>query len=234
MCNFPDIQYTNKFEPLSGNILPEGPRTMFNLICSKGFLNNNYLIDNGIINMTKLEEVIVNKIKNCKENIYASNNQLLEIFCLIQIWGGMSGRNIFVMGDGLKWEKIAGAYKQLVVSCINTPVPGPNENPLVIAKNSIENINKAIEAFYYDENVHNISTSFITKHTRFWLCMNIPNNPLPIYDSTFANRLMGRAGVYLRNLKQYWNCMIDKAEEKGVSLLALERQLFIYYQNHPQ
>ena len=38
----------------------------------------------------------------------------------------------------------------------------------------------------------------ITKHTRFWLCMN---NPLPIYDSTFANRLMGRAGVYLRNLK---------------------------------
>lgn len=67
----------------------------------------------------------------------------------------------------------------------------------------------------------------ITKHTRFWLCINNPNNPLPMYDSTFANRLMGRACVYLRIFKLAQACkaideMRQQSEENGNSEMTLD------------
>lgn len=78
-----------------------------------------------------------------------------------------------------------------------------------------------------------MGVAFTTKHVRFWMHKNLPDNMLPIYDSTFSENLTheGRYAT-IKHLKPFWIAMIKKSEESDIGLTSLERQLFNYYQSN--
>lgn len=208
MCFFPNIEYNAEVPPLNAgqDRLPNGVMAMINI------LNNRQIWPNldKINNMTRLENRIINLINNYNNN---PDEYLLEIFHLIQIWGGRTGRNVYVMNGGIAHNLNMQAYRNLVDVCINQD-------------STNEEIYDASYTFYI--NTNQIGISFITKHVRFWNMRARGNNALPIYDTIMAINIMNTQPRF-NNLLHYWNCMIVKALEEGINILALERQLFNYF-----
>lgn len=230
MCIFPNIMYVDDFVPLNNlPTLPASPKAMFTLLVNKGIVPANYLVNMGVANMNQLEEKIFKKVKDFQW----TDEELFDIFCLIHIWGGISGRNIFLrhIDHGrFNWSAIVGYYRNMVNMCLATSKPDTNTTGIDAALNSVPEIYKAINDFH--GKVKWIGAAFLTKHTRFWLTKNNPQNPLPIYDKTFSVNVMGISPNYpaqIPDIIPYWHCMIDKARMENVSLLSLERQLFAYF-----
>ena len=169
---------------------------------------------NGIESDNDLEQLIIERIKS-----HQSGDNLEEIFHLIQIWGGNSGRGIYVFDNGFKWEEIAPHYKELVDACLSTK--DINEEFISNLVETVKRFNKLIK---------NLNVSFITKHTRYWLYRNLELNALPIYDSIMANYVMQKA-INIKDLHEYWKVMIAKANQLGIGLVPLERQIFKYAYN---
>lgn len=230
MAIFPDIDYNDEFERLRPSDknnwqLPSRVRAMLTILKKERIVDGNYLSD--ITDMEALENLIVQKICSYKDH---SNEQLREIFCHIHIWGGASGRGIFVRGDKFNWDKISQSYKKLVGICLNTTIQSPNVMDFNHIEDIVEPIYDAMVEFHGSNGVHDIGASFLTKHTRFWLIKNSPKNPLPIYDKVFAQNIMDKNhGAVFNGIKPFWKCMIKKAHQENVSLLALERQLYNYF-----
>lgn len=222
MCNFPAIQYDPNFEGLRNQKIPQSTYTYLK---KNGIVVDDHFLD-GIPNMKKLEEYINKKIQSYNGN---DDNTLYDIFRLIHIWGGDWGKVVFWNNIPFeeKWENgIKKQYILLVKTCMGVMVD--KEAPLNIKKNNIDTVFNAVQTI--KDNVCGLDVSFITKHTRFWLQKNNKENPLPIFDNIIAKGLFNnKAKITL--LKQYWNCMIYKALSlnNGMSLLALERQLFNYF-----
>ena len=222
MCHFPNINYQAEFVILENewvHVLPPSPRALYTLLQNKHLVDARFL--DGIHNMEELEYEIFNCV-----DYYPENSVSLErIFYLIQIWGGRTGRGLFINQD-FDWSVFSPAYTKLVNVCRNI------EN---LDGNTCEAVFSAITSFI--ENLHEIEykgmgVAFITKHTRFWMHRNLPNDMLPIYDSTFSNHIMHRGNsATLRDLPIFWSGMIKKATEESISLTALERQLFNHFQN---
>ena len=239
MCNFPIIDYPEDVKSLYASEgiqgLPESPQKMINILKKKKLIDDQLL--SGINNMDALEERIINKIRKYSDN----EKDLRDIFCLIHIWGGISGRNVFVMHGGLKWEKLYPLYDKFAKDCQSIKIEINSNRKDII--NFIDRVYSMISNFYNydiiqnrgikinanDKAVHDIGISFLTKHTMFWLIRNNPENPLPIYDSTLACGLMCNPKVEWDDLKRYWMCMIYKARQENVCLRALERTLYNYY-----
>ena len=220
MCNFPNIQFVNDFAPLQGgivNIIPPSPRAMFTNLLHKGIIDNRFL--EGIHNMAELELAIFELIDHYPEN----NASLERIFHLIQIWGGRMGKGIYNLQE-FHWDDIEPIYKPFIdefrtLTAINEATLGEAE--------------RAVENYYYSLrsiNYRGMGVAFITKHSRFWMHRNLPDMMLPIYDSTFSYNVMQRGrSANLKDLPDYWNAMVAKARQEGVSLTSMERQLFNYF-----
>lgn len=218
VCNFPNIEYSNSFTTLRGeddNVRPV-PRSMITLLSGQGthpefhFIKENFSeqFDNDI---NKLEQNIFDCVCG-----YHHGDDLESIFHKIQIWGGITGRNIYVR-QNFSWSSIAPKYQNLVDACLNI-------NDL-----SEESIVRLYDAFVRFNEVKNIGVSFITKHIHFWTYVNLKQDAFPIFDKVMSENLLGER-VNFRNLKVYWRYMITKAKEENVNLMSLERQLFNYYQ----
>ncbi len=220
MCNFPNIQYDPNFAGLSKQKIPQGTYTYLK---NKGIVNDHLL--DGIPGMKKLEEHINEKIKNYNGN---DDKSLYDIFCLIHIWGGDWGKVVFWSNHPFKkiWENnIKEQYHLLVKTCLG--ITADKDAPLNICKNDIYTVLNSVQTI--KDNVSGLGVSFITKHTRFWLQRNNEKNPLPIFDNIMANGLLNSAAD-ITLLKQYWNCMIEKAVSiPEMTLLSLERQLFNFF-----
>jgi hypothetical protein len=227
---FPPIKYTIDTPPLSmEDSLPSHSRAMYKILRDRKIIDRNYLEKHNINNIDSLESFIFGKINNYKIESH-DYQELKEIFCLIHIWGGNTGRNIFIQGGtGFNWNKISIPYEKLVIACCEI-IPD-SQNTLNISSEQMDKVFNAIITFHNDKNVNGIGPSFLTKHTRFWLHKNNPNNPLTIYDLNMT-KVMDKKGVYFSTIQSYWRKMIEKANIENVSLLALERQIFIYYQGN--
>ncbi len=229
MCNFPNIQYVDIFQPLANPLnnncgLPKGPRAMYTLLVNKHFLPANFL-DIQNINMAQLECTINQRI--CDYG--ATDPELKEIFCLIHIWGGNTGRRVFTMNPNPDMNNILIYYRDFVNVCLNTPVPTEDtlDAKLDVAQNCVLTMYNAIWNLH--SRIKGLGPAFLTKHARFWLTKNNPLNPLPIYDSTFAEHIMGHGphcNARFKDIIPFWNGMIAQAREVRISLLSLERQLF--------
>ena len=150
---------------------------------------------------------------------YEQGDSLESIFHLIQTWGGITGRGIYVRGDGFDWSSIEPAYNVLVNTCLNTHS---------VNEESISTLVSAVEQF--DKDVRHLGVSFITKHTRFWLHKTLGAfNALPIYDRIMATKLMGKDEANIKDLAEYWEVMHEKHCLLQVDLASLERQIFLYY-----
>lgn len=91
---------------------------------------------------------------------------------------------------------------------------------------TINEMVKAVKDF--NKSVKNISVAFITKHTRYWMHRTLGMDALPIYDSIMAIHVMQRGVPSVSDLSEYWKVMVAKAEQLGIGLVPLERQIFKY------
>lgn len=207
---FPNIDYKDEKIPLKDDgELSSSVQAMKTLLVKMNIINENLF--NGIASDDDLEQLIIERIKS-----HQSGDNLEEIFHLIQIWGGNSGRGVYVFSKGLNWEEIAPHYKKLVDICLS--IKDINEE-------FISNLFEGVKEF--NKSVKNLNVAFITKHTRYWLYRNLGLNALPIYDSIMANYVMQKI-IDIKDLQEYWRVMIAKANQLGIGLVPLERQIFKY------
>lgn len=192
--------------PLVQNSLPT---VMINLLSDKGF-HREWM--NGIDTLEVLEQEIFKLI----ENYAQAKEERLRIFHLIQIWGGFSGRNIYLNSkDGFNWDEIDPQYEKLINVCRS------------IKDHSLDSRGKVLKAIKeFNKSVKGIGISFITKHTRFWLYNGTGDNMLPIFDSIMAIGYMKDNNISYKRLKLYWGRIIGEADEKKVSLAEYERMIF--------
>ena len=130
---------------------------------------------------------------------------LTKIFIWIQLWGGNSGRTIFIRGKG--WPE--------------------NFETTIYAKavNEIQS-GKYIDALETLNSLYGVSTAFSTKHIHFW-----SKADAPIYDSIIAAIIFGRKGTQIRAKEYplYINALDKLVEElnlEGVDRSSIERNLF--------
>ena len=210
--SFPEINYRIP-APILGvdGVLPKGPRRMITLLTNRGILQPGEMA--AIHDMQQLEQDILARIK-----AYQPGDAPLPIFHRIQIWGGSTGRNIYTRNGGFCSENVIPHYLTLINGCNHIVDLNP------------ESLNAAFDIIHvFNANVRNIGVSFITKHTRFWLSKTLGENALPIYDTVMANNIMEQNKAKEQDIVPYWNQMIAQAEDEGISLVALERILFHYF-----
>ena len=185
----------------------------------------------SIKEIRSLEERINKKVK--KYELTRNANQLEEIFHLIHLWGGNTGRNIYVMGGGFNKNIKISSYKKLIDTAIDFSGIDELVNQISIFKTKSSNI----------------CTPFITKHTRFFSQRNKLLPFLPIYDSLLSEGLMQKWSNKYKKYKKlnipnspakksgqdelsfYWMNMVELSNELKMSLNKLERILFNHFRN---
>jgi hypothetical protein len=141
-------------------------------------------------------------------NEYHNNpaDQLLtKIFIWIQLWGGNSGRSVFIRGYGWPQNFNICQYSNAVHEIMN----GNFGNALTILNG-----------------IYGISTAFSTKHIHFW-----SNATAPIYDSIIAAIIFGRNQNQVRSHEYlpYINgldLLINEINNNQVTRSSIERNLF--------
>ena len=164
----------------------------------------------------KVISVLEDKIFKKVDAYYVSQNlELLEeIFHCVQLWGGVTGRNIYVRGKGFADNFNLISYEKLA-------------NKI----NVISNLRDAVKALqeFKSANKH-INVSFITKHSRFMSARNEIFGQLPIYDSILSKNIMNKNPTF-KDLHHYWEEMINLSKEYNISLKELERIIFNYFRD---
>lgn len=210
--HFPDLDYNNEFGRLndSTNVFSQSVRAMITLLSDRKILPP-HLCDN-----LKTDDDIENKIF---EMILSEDyeDKLQDIFNLIQTWGGIAGRHIYIRDRGFNWGEILSKYKILVDECLR--VNEVNETTISRLSKVVKDINASVKY---------LGPSFITKHVRFWLYRNLRLNALPIYDSIMAKIIMSKQSAQIGNLEEYWLLMYYKSMELNIDLMPLERQIWKY------
>ena len=209
--NFPNIKYVPELiDLIDKDSLSRPVKAMITLLSKKNIITQDFCSD-----FKKDDDVEKEILRRIKE--YSPGDNLEEIFHLIQIWGGATGRNIYIFDVGFCWDKVLEQYTRLVEACLSVSD---------ISDSSINTLVDAVNKF--DQSVAHMGVAFITKHTRFWLNRTLGNNALPIYDSIMANCIMRKNSVETKHLSEYWSVMIAKAQQLGIGLMPLERQIFKY------
>lgn len=181
-------------------------------------VDEQYLVDldwnsNGDIEwqnymLQHLSESISAMILEYIEDPNENNFLLTKIFIWIQLWGGNTGRNIFVQGNG--WP---GNFKQKVYT------KAVNE----ILQNQFVNALQTLNSLY------GLNTAFSTKHIHFW-----SHADAPIYDSVIAGLVFGRnagqvrAQEYPLYIKALDNQILyfHALGENNITRSSIERSLF--------
>lgn len=213
--HFPDLDYVSEMKPLANTEVMSAP--------VKGLMTiliNKKIVPGDFFDAYKKDDDIENAALQ-KIGEYVDGESLEEIFHLIQVWGGASGRGVYIFGDGFDWNKILPHYSALVHCCLSTK------------DTSQESIDKMVKAVCeFNKSVAHMGVAFITKHTRFWLCRTLCDDTFPIYDSIMADCIMRKNTVYHNHLAEYWTVMLAKAKQLGIGLKQLERQIFKYAYEH--
>lgn len=213
--HFPDLDYVPEMIDLADAKAMSAPvKGLITLLTNKKIVPINFFDA-----FQKDDDIEKEALKRILE--YADGNNLEEIFHLIQVWGGASGRGIYIFGNGYDWSKIVPHYSALVHCCLS------------IVDTSKESINKMVKTVCeFNKSVAHMGVAFITKHTRFWLCRTLGNDALPIYDSIMADCVMRKNMVDANHLAEYWTVMLAKSKQLGIGLMPLERQVFKHaYEN---
>lgn len=161
--------------------------------------------------LVQIEEHIGNLIKEyCNK---PNPNLLKTIFHYIQLWGGITGRSIYVRKDGFDNNFNFENYKTIVEKIVD------------LNKNTLETDLKIIEEQF--KHIHFIGVAFGTKHLRFWsIYANQNNIHLPILDSIISKGLLLTPNCAWKQYYPYVKQMQEEAEKRKTSITALERSLY--------
>jgi hypothetical protein len=208
-----------------------GPRAIITMLNSRGFKEHiRSLLGNRIINQVKLFEIedfnnleiaILDKIKDSitavKNGDELSNDQIITIVCGIHIWGGRTGRNLFVMGQGFSENFSIPGYRDMI-------------------KAIVHNREQTAIGIWENGNFRQIGPAFATKHLAFWTKSPLIDIKLPIFDSIINRIVFGdNAPPRYLNYRNYLSQMKKAATEINnlnpnfqgqFNVHHLERQLF--------
>jgi len=147
--------------------------------------------------LRKISDDILKMIEIWKET--EDSELLKKIFIYIQLWGGNSGRYIFLIKNGgFQKNYTEQVYKKACNMSINKEK---------------DSLNEYIKLEY-------IGISFASKHMFFW-----SNKSLPIFDKILSSILFGR-NPNIKYYNQYLDVLTKLGEEKNVNLSVIERSIF--------
>lgn len=185
---------------------------MVNLLSNKSF-DRKWL--DGVKNLLELEKLLFKLVIEYK----GTTDERLKVFHLIQIWGGVSGRNFYLNPEtGFNWNNLDERYKEFVDAC--SKIEGHTETDFVSAYTAVINLSKKVDY---------LGPSFATKHLRFWCYPKLKEWTFPPYDSVLASEYMKKKGLRYSDIIPYWKRIYTEAAEKKSNVMEYERQLFNLY-----
>lgn len=206
-CIFPAMDYTDKMVPLETQAVSP---LMLGLVRERA---DWVLAGCGLSSLADLENTIGGFIWGFRDTGCQDMDVLQEVFHRIQIWGGEHGRYIYVQGAPFDWAEIGPAYRKLALASMDE-----DRDYADLARKS-----RSFNAVMQDQG-RRLGMSFITKHMHFWSAATRGGDALPIYDRIMASGL--RLRPVWEHLELYWVSMAAKADELGIPVSVLERQLF--------
>ncbi len=210
--HFPDIPYSNEFLPL---VRPGAASFSASVAGMMSLMRNRGVVDRSFFDGLESDDDIERRVFQLVVS-YKDGDSLETPFHLIEAWGGMSGRAVYNRAGAWNPDLILSEYKKLVSTCLNTTQ---------LSEEGMDRLIRTIDEF--GKNVKHMGVAFITKHVRFWLYRTLKENTLPIYDGIMARTVMGKPAPAVNDVKEYWTAMKSKADYHCISLMALERQVFI-------
>lgn len=190
-------------------------KSIVSVIHNKG-IQLDYL--NGIVLLSELEQMLFGLVTNYG----GTADERQQIFHLIQIWGGPTGRHIYTPKKlPFNWNIIDEHYSTFIYNV--SLITGCSVNDFIQARNA---------CYDFKQSVGNIgiSYSFITKHLRFWSFPNLRANLFPPYDSKAATQYMQHIRYNERDMVPYWQRIYREANEQGLPVSIYERNLFNTFQ----
>jgi hypothetical protein len=153
---------------------------------------------------------------------YQQHDLLPHIAVGIHFWGGNSGRNAFVRGDGFFSNCPVNDYANMVESLISQP------GGAMLPAGHWDTV------YNYAANFTYIGVSFATKHISFWSKATISSIRLPILDSIIYQKFISPNDLpqwkhYVPFVKDFENVRRIVAARPGlagITLDQMERQLF--------
>ena len=198
--------------------------SMITRICNIYQINNNhkqaFFCGNEIeinrlkkLNYNELEQEIINRIKAISNIDSANENEILDIFDLINIWGGLQGGSNFY---NIKDEtSMRIDYKDWLPKYIK-----------LIKKAILKNSSTYFDVLNGD--IPYLNMSFGSKHISFWSRKNGNNNCLIVID----NKIAGITGVKKAKNADY-NIIIQEVHDLEVTLQLepqqIEKGLFSFH-----
>jgi len=144
---------------------------------------------------------------------HPSTAVLIEVFHMVQLWGGASGRNIYVRSGGFQQNFDCGAYASFAMA----------------ASSRGETLEQRIKCMIRAANqISHWGPSFATKHSRFW-GEAAGAAAMPIYDRNIARGCLGHRIVRWVDYPQYVRDLTAAAERREVPSELLERSMFNFF-----
>lgn len=159
----------------------------------------------------KIEKHIGELIQEyCKNK---TDEKLVEIFHYIHLWGGITGRFIYLRNGGFDNNFSIEIYKTIV------------EKIIALQLDTLEYDLKVIKKLFIS--IPFIGVAYGTKHIRFWsIYANKNNIHLPVLDRIISVGLFNTPYCAWRQYYTYVQQMHEEAEKRKVSITALERKLY--------
>jgi hypothetical protein len=226
---FPDLQYNgHQIDPITpSSRLSKSLRAICTNLREKEFFDaaNSFASLNEINNLSheqmadrhaKLHGKIYEKIATIKDGGEYDEDSLCEVFHLIQLWGGNTGRNIYVKGDGFAANWCYESYKNIAQICI-----GAEWRHI---RNTISDLDNEMG------NINQWGLAFASKHYSFW--NGAGHDPhLAIFDSVLSRGLFGVKTPTLNLYRIYLETLAKERRDNGTSIQNIERKLFNYFQS---
>ena len=186
----------------------------------------------GYKKLSKVEEDLFGKISSFSNIEDISDEELINIFHIIQMWGGWEGRRIFFQDGGFEKNFDIETYRTLVSRCLSFEKDG--DWVQTVSKWTFESHKLHCKRKGIKGGINMFNISFSTKHVRFWLYNKLKDDTLPIFDLRIQNGFNKIQGNSLKNKKEehlefYWKQMIEKSKKEDITLNQLERLLFNYW-----
>ncbi len=165
------------------------------------------------LNYNELENEIIFLIRNKKNEADFSDTEILKIFDLIQIWGGLTGgSNPYQIKDNnsvrLNYKNWIEKYRKLINLSINQNIEGYK--------------------FVIEKNIPCLNMSFGSKHISFWSRKEEDYNCLVVID----NKISGVSGVKKASEADY-KVIIENvfkiAKELNLKPYQIEKALFTFH-----
>ena len=139
------------------------------------------------------------------------------MFHLIQLWGGNTGRNIYVKKNGFEENWSFEAYQQIAKICTASK---SQELPHVLK--CLEEQMKPMKHW---------GLAFASKHYSFWN-RNCETSRLAIFDSILCKGLFGKKTPSFKLYLKYLAALSEFSDKHPIPIHNVERNLFNYFNSN--